>query len=76
MKGAQLLKHVLLSQDSGWYHVGEADGGQYNDYNTIADKLIPAMKENGFTSADIQQIFVTNPANAFTIRVRKKELWC
>ena len=72
MKHEQLLKQVLLSQDSGWYHVGEPSGGNYNDYNTIADKLLPAMKENGFTDSEVQQIFVTNPANAFTIRVRKK----
>ena len=72
MKNEQLLKHVLLSQDSGWYHVGEPGGGDYNDYNTIADQLIPAMKEYGFSPSDVQQIFVTNPANAFAIRVRKK----
>jgi phosphotriesterase-related protein len=72
MKNEQLLKHVLLSQDSGWYHVGEPGGGDYNDYNTIADKLIPAMKEYGFSPSDVQQIFITNPANAFAIRVRKK----
>jgi phosphotriesterase-related protein len=72
MKKEQLLKHVLLSHDSGWYHVGEPGGGKNNDYNTITDKLLPAMKENGFTQSDIQQIFVTNPANAFTVRVRKK----
>ena len=72
MKSEQLLKHVLLSQDSGWYHVGEPGGGEFNDYNSIADLLIPAMKEKGFTQSDIQQIFVTNPANAFAIRVRRK----
>ena len=72
MKGENLLKHVLLSQDSGWYHVGEPNGGVYNDYNTISDKLIPAMKENGFSERDVQLLFVTNPANAFSIRVRRK----
>ena len=71
MKREQLLKQVLLSHDSGWYHVGEPGGGEYNDYNTIADKLLPAMKENGFTQSDVLQIFVTNPANAFAVRVRK-----
>ena len=72
MKREQLLRRVLLSHDSGWYHVGEPGGGEYNDYNTIADKLIPVMKENGFTQSDVWQIFVNNPANAFAIRVRKK----
>lgn len=72
MKKENLLNHVLLSHDSGWYHVGEPDGGNYNDYNTITDKLIPALKENKFTEKDIQLLFISNPAQAFTVKVRKK----
>ena len=72
MKEQKLLHKVLLSHDSGWYHVGEPGGGSYNDYNTIADKLIPAMKENRFTEKEIQQLFITNPANAFAVKIRKK----
>jgi predicted metal-dependent phosphotriesterase family hydrolase len=72
MKEQQLLHKVLLSHDSGWYHVGEPNGGNYNDYNAIADKLIPAMKENGFTEKDIRLLFIQNPANAFAVSVRKK----
>lgn len=72
MQKENLLTRVLLSHDSGWYNVGQPSGGVYNDYNTIADKLLPAMKENGFTEKDIEQLFIVNPANAFTIRIRKK----
>jgi predicted metal-dependent phosphotriesterase family hydrolase len=72
MKTAKLLNQVLLSQDSGWYHVGEPKGGEYHDYNTITDKLIPAMKEEGFSQSDIDLLFTINPANAFTIRVRRR----
>lgn len=72
MKKENLLHKVLLSQDSGWYHVGEAGGGTYNDYNTIADKLLPAMKGEGFSQPDIDLLFVRNPAKAFTIAIRKK----
>jgi predicted metal-dependent phosphotriesterase family hydrolase len=71
MKKENLLDHVLLSHDAGWYHVGEPNGGNYNDYNTIAGKLIPALKENGFTEKEIRLLFFTNPAKAFTIRIRK-----
>jgi phosphotriesterase-related protein len=71
MKTENQLKHVLLSQDSGWYHVGDPGGGDHNAYNTIADKLIPAMKEKGFSQSDIDLLFTINPAMAFTIRVRK-----
>lgn len=72
MKSENLLDHVLLSQDAGWYHVGEPRGGNYQDYNTIADKLIPAMKENGFNEKDIHQIFFINPAKAFSVKICKK----
>lgn len=72
MQKENLLNQVLLSQDSGWYNVGQPDGGVYNDYNTIADKLLPAMKEKGFTEKDIYQLFVINPVNAYSLRVKKK----
>jgi predicted metal-dependent phosphotriesterase family hydrolase len=72
MKNENLLEHVLLSHDAGWYHVGEPNGGNYHDYNTIPDKLIPSMKENGFTEKEIQLLFIANPAKAFTIKTRKK----
>jgi phosphotriesterase-related protein len=72
MKEQHLLQHVLLSHDSGWYHVGEPGGGTYNDYNTIADKLIPALLENGFTQEEMQLLFVANPARAFIVEIRKQ----
>ena len=72
IKEQKLLHKVLLSHDSGWYHVGEPGGGNYNDYNTISDKLIPAMKENGFTENEIELLFIENPVNAFAVSIRKK----
>lgn len=72
MQKENLLSRVLLSHDSAWYNVGQPNGGVYNDYNIIPDKLLPAMKENGFTEKDIQQLFVVNPADAFSIGVKKK----
>jgi phosphotriesterase-related protein len=71
MKAEKLLDHVLVSHDSGWYNVGEPNGGNYKDYNTIFTHLIPALTQNGFTQQEIDTIFMKNPAKAFTIRVRK-----
>ncbi|MFC0776267.1 phosphotriesterase family protein [Terrimonas alba] len=71
MKEQHLLQHVLLSHDSGWYHVGEPGGGTYNDYNTIADKLIPQLFQNGFTQPELQLLFGVNPVRAFTVKVRR-----
>ena len=68
MKAAKLLHRVLVSQDAGWYHAGEAGGGAFRNYHSIFDSFIPAMKKAGFNDKDIQLILVENPANAFRIR--------
>jgi len=71
MKDNKLLDYVLVSQDSGWYNVGDPKGGLYKSYTCIFTRLIPALKKNGFTEAEIDQIFRVNPKRAFTIKVRK-----
>lgn len=71
MKKEKLLGKVLLSQDSGWYNVGEPNGGKFNGYTTIHDLLIPEMKKTGFTDSDLTLLFEENPANALRIGVKK-----
>lgn len=71
MKANDVLDKVLVSQDSGWYNVGEPGGGKYNNYNSIHDLLIPALKKNHFSNKEIDTIFIQNPAEAFMISVRK-----
>jgi len=68
MKTAKLLHRVLISQDAGWYNVGDAGGGNFRDYNSIFDSFIPALLKSGFTEKDIRLLMVENPANAFRIR--------
>jgi len=70
LKAAGLLKQVLLSHDSGWYRVGQKDGGKYNGYTTIFTELIPALLQNGFDDEDIEDLLHHNPARAFTIQIR------
>jgi phosphotriesterase-related protein len=72
MKNNDLLGKVLLSHDAGWYSHGEENGGSYRRYTTLFEKLVPAMKEKQFTDEEINQLLVKNPAEAFTIRVRRK----
>ncbi|MGK2860309.1 MAG: phosphotriesterase family protein [Chitinophagaceae bacterium] len=71
MKKENLLHHVLLSHDAGWYHVGEVNGGNFRDYTFISDNLVPALTEKGFTEKEIHLLFFNNPAKAFTVRIRK-----
>jgi len=70
LKAAGLLKQVLLSHDSGWYRVGQKDGGKYNGYTTIFTELIPALLQNGFDEEDIEDLLHHNPARAFAIKKR------
>ncbi len=70
MKENDLLHRVLISHDAGWYGPGETKGGEIRGYTYIFKTLIPALKENGFTDADIRQLMVVNPAEAFTIKKR------
>lgn len=71
MKDNNLLNKVLLSHDAGWYTPGEENGGSYRGYTTLYDKLVPALKEDGFSDDDINQLLVKNPAEAFTVEVHK-----
>lgn len=71
MEENQLLDRVLLSHDAGWYRPGLPEGGEYRGYTTLFEKLLPALKTEGFTDAELNQLIVENPARAFTITVHK-----
>lgn len=74
MKDNDLLDKVLLSHDAGWYQPGVPNGGEYRGYTDIFQALIPALKSEGFSQEDIDLMLVKNPAEAFTIRVRRDYL--
>jgi len=71
MKENNLLEQVLVSQDSGWYNVGDPKGGNFKPYTCVITQFIPLLQENGFTQNEIDLIFKKNPAKAFAIKVRK-----
>jgi phosphotriesterase-related protein len=71
MKDNNLLSQVLVSQDSGWYNVGEPRGGNFKPYTCLLTQFIPLLREKGFTTDEIDMLFKENPARAFTIQVRK-----
>ncbi|MBE7177149.1 MAG: phosphotriesterase [Mucilaginibacter polytrichastri] len=70
MKQHKLLHRTLISHDSGWYHVGEPGGGTFNGYTTLFDKLLPLLKNSGFTDDELNQVLRVNPAEAFAVRLR------
>lgn len=71
MKSHDLLHKVLISHDAGWYHVGEPSGGNFIGFTTLFDKLLPALKDSGITDDEINLLLVINPAEAFSVRVKK-----
>ena len=72
MKDNNLLGSVLLSHDAGWYSVGQPGGGGFRPYTSVFTHLIPALKEQGFTQEEIDQMLIKNPAEAYAVRVRSK----
>jgi phosphotriesterase-related protein len=70
MRAAGVLNRVLISHDSGWYHVGQTEGGNYRGYTVIFNRLLPELRKEGFTDDDIEQILVRNPREAYIIKVR------
>jgi phosphotriesterase-related protein len=64
LKTQQLLDHVLLSHDAGWYHVGEPGGGQFRPYTTLFTDFIPRLKTDGFSDAEVRRLLVENPRRA------------
>lgn len=67
-----LLSRCLISQDSGWYHVGEEDGGMIKPYSYLFKKFIPLMQMHGFSKKDLHRLLVRNPAESLKIRKRIK----
>jgi phosphotriesterase-related protein len=71
LRQKNVLDHVLVSHDAGWYDPSNPDG-EFRGYTVLFRKLIPALLKAGFTQSDIDQLIVINPREAFSTRVRKK----
>lgn len=71
MDAAGLLDRVLVSQDSGWYRVGEPGGGVFNAYTFLFDAFLPALRAEGFTERQVRMLMVENPARVLTRGVRR-----
>jgi phosphotriesterase-related protein len=62
LRRAGHLDKVLLSQDAGWYRVGEPGGGRFRPYTFLFDGFLPALRRAGFGEAEVRTILVDNPA--------------
>jgi len=68
MKRVGHLGRVLISQDAGWYNVGEPGGGNFRGYDTLFTEFLPALRKAGASEDDIHTLLVRNPRQALTLR--------
>ncbi len=59
---------LLLSQDRGWYRVGEPHGGKINAYSYLPREFLPLLESKGVGEDLIHKLTVLNPARAYAIR--------
>jgi phosphotriesterase-related protein len=62
MAGKGLLGRVLISQDAGWYRVGEPGGGAFRGYTEIFTSFVPQL-----AAGEAEQLLVKNPRAAFSV---------
>ena len=55
-----LLNRTLVSQDAGWYHVGEPGGGEFRGYTYLYSDFLPRLKP-----AEVAMLMWENPRAAF-----------
>lgn len=67
MKSENLLKRVLVSQDAGWYNIGQPGGGKFRNYMDFFTHFLPALKKSGFTDQDVYTLTEKNPAEVFRV---------
>ena len=61
MRTQGLLGRVLVSQDAGWFHVGEPNGGVFRPFTTMFERFLPMLRERGLSAAEKRQLIVDNP---------------
>jgi phosphotriesterase-related protein len=69
MKQSGFLSRVLLSQDSGWYHVGEPNGGDFHPYDFLFVEFLPLLRRAGFSAKEIDTLVIRNPRAVLTLRM-------
>jgi predicted metal-dependent phosphotriesterase family hydrolase len=66
------LRRLLVSQDAGWYHVGEKGGGAFRGYTLLFEAFLPELRRRGITEDQVHTLVTLNPAAAFTVAPRPR----
>lgn len=67
---AGMIGQVLISQDRGWYNVGDPRGGEKRPYEKLLTEFVPAMKKAGIDEGTVEKLVKENPQRALTPGVR------
>jgi len=65
--------NLLLSQDAGWYNVGQAGGGNIRGYTYLVEEFIPLMKNSDISQDTIDKLMIVNPARALRIQNESRD---
>jgi phosphotriesterase-related protein len=68
MRRVGYLHRILLSQDAGWFHVGEPGGGEFRGYETLFTEFLPALRKAALTEDEINTLVIRNPRHALSLR--------
>lgn len=69
MKRRDLLGRVLLSHDGNTFPI---EKWSPRPYDTLFTDFIPALREAGFSGAEVRRLVAENPQRAFTLRVQER----
>ncbi|MCS7146222.1 MAG: phosphotriesterase [Nitrososphaerota archaeon] len=61
-------RQLLLSQDSGWYNVGEPRGGNIRGYSYLVKEFIPLLLGRGLGRDFVERVLIDNPSRVFQIK--------
>lgn len=59
---------ILISQDAGWYSIGEPQGGNVRPFHELFTEFIPQAVEWGISEEKLERIVTENPINAMGLK--------
>ncbi len=68
LMGCGLTDRLLLSQDSGWYNVGQERGGLINPFHLLFKEFVPYAEVQGWSKETLERLTMFNPAIAMRLR--------
>ncbi|MDF2964543.1 MAG: phosphotriesterase [Paenibacillus sp.] len=68
LKNSGIGERILLSQDTGWYNVGQENGGNLRPYHHLFTDFFPYAAENGLDTQWLEQCVTRHPFQAMSKR--------